>query len=215
MKRVESGRIMVELVPPSRRSSLESQKRFVERIVHVLQGLPWVDLVNVPEIISENHAGSPFYEKLDASVFALRLKSSLNFPVAVNRVTVYQPAGAFEAWLDESKNAAKIDRFIFVGGNCSSNHYPGISVLKANQLAQKRGCVFGNIAIPGRAGELSRLMDKTRTGASFFTTQILFESGPVKQLLLAYQEACQNEGFEPAAFYLCFAPVTEALDLEY
>lgn len=211
---MESGQVMVELVPPSRRASLSAVDQTVQRMARLIGALPRVDFLNVPEIINENHAGVPFYEKIDAVQFASALSSQVRVPAVVNKVTVHMPQAEFDAWLTHALDVG-IRNVVLVGGNKSSVAYRGISVLQANVQAVAAGAVVGNICIPDRAGELERLVNKTRAGCSFFTTQILFESATLNALLAAYDAACREEGLRPACFFLCFAPVSEGLDLDY
>lgn len=212
---MKSGQIMVELVPPSRRASQQNVKQTIERMAALIQQLPRVDYLNVPEIVSENHAGAPFYEKMDAGQFAVTLRDKTGMPAMVNKVTVHLPQTEFDDWLDRTVNKQNIRHVVLVGGNSRATRYGGLPVLNANTRAAARNATVGNICIPDRPGELQRLLSKTKSGCSFFTTQILFKSERIKRLLGAYDAACRQKGIAPASFFLCFAPVSTPLDLEY
>ena len=73
----------------------------------------------------------------------------------------------------------------------------------------------GNITIPERAGEVGRLVEKTRAGARFFTSQVLFEPEPISSVLREYGEACASAGVRPATVLLSFAPVADYEDIEF
>ena len=172
--------LFFEVTPPSARAPLRRGEDHLEKILGLLRELPRVDLVDVPELVDENHEGLPFYRSGDIRPFATKLGAASGCAVAVNKVVAHLPSTpAVEAWTRETLERG-LANVVLVGGSSRFIPYPGPSVLEADRaclpILDAGGGRIGNIAIPQRTGEAHRLLSKTRAGASFFTTQILFES---------------------------------------
>ena len=74
---------------------------------------------------------------------------------------------------------------------------------------------LGNITIAERDHEVDRLVEKTRAGCDFFTTQVLFEAEPMATVLRAYGRRCSSQNLKPATVLLSFAPVSDYQDIEF
>src|SRR2546427_392747 len=139
----------------------------------------------------------------------------------VNKVVVHMDGmDDVTAWLRQAIEVDGLRNFILVGGSSSRVVYPGPDVVSANEglrwLARGReDIVCGNITIPERQREVERLLRKTRSGARFFTSQVLFEPEPISTVLSEYGEACAAEGLLPATVLLSFAPVADYEDVEF
>ena len=59
------------------------------------------------------------------------------------------------------------------------------------------------------------MIDKTKNGCSFFTTQLLFEDKETKHLLLDYDKACKMNGIQPSRIFLSFATLEDDYDIEF
>ncbi len=204
---------MLEVTPPLKRASKENVKNTVESIATIVNELN-IDFVNIPEIVMENHKGEPLYKNIDTRDFAILIKDATKAKVAINKVTVYSPEKEFDKWLDDTLDNYGINHLIFVGGN-KANGYPGISVIDANTNAINRNVKVGNILIPNRQNELEKLISKTEKGASFFTTQILFEENIITALLLQYVKLCKEKSIKPAEIFIGVAPMRDEMDLEF
>jgi len=77
----------------------------------------------------------------------------------------------------------------------------------------------GNISLPARSKkpEAHRMYWKTKAGAQFFTTQVLFDSDGVTKVLQRYHELCVglHKPMQPAAVMLSFTPTVDRLDVEF
>ncbi len=210
-------RLMLEVMPPPKRANAESTIATVAKIKDAASKLGSVEFLNVPEVTEENYAGVPLYKQKDVSEFASILHNSTHIDVVVNKVAAYLPSeNDFVSWLEKSVKVYDIHNFVFVGGNSHSRKYPGPTVVRADEIASRMKKVnVGNICIPSRQHELERLMSKTRGGASFFTTQIIFESASVKHLLDKYYAQCRNNRLEPVPFFISLAPVATSYDLDF
>ncbi|HEY4704612.1 MAG TPA: hypothetical protein VII27_02600 [Thermoplasmata archaeon] len=213
--------ILLEVVPPHRRASDKAVANLVQRIQDAVRTLPHVDALNLPEVLDENHVGRPFYRNLDPRLFAKMLNDGFPVEPVVNKVVVHMgDARAFEAWARESLDRYGLRSFVLAGGTSSRTPYPGPDVEAANRILRsaakgRRDVACGNITIAERPGEVERLLRKTRAGAQFFTSQVLFEPEPIRSVLREYGDACAADGLEPATVLLSFAPVSDYEDVEF
>lgn len=208
---------MFEVMPPQRRASHAVTTATIARIKEVVESLDPVKLINIPEVTEENYEGVPLYKHQDVSEFGSLLYNSIKIDVVANKVTTYlKSEQEFKVWLDKAVDTYRIKHFVFVGGNTHMRKYPGHSVVRANRIAsQIDGIKIGNICIPSRPDEVDRLITKTESGASFFTTQLVFESASMKYLLTEYSAKCKEKGINPAAFYVSMAPAHSQFDIDF
>src|SRR3990172_6193354 len=218
--RLKSVPLVLEVVPPHRRASAKVLEGFADRVRNAVRVIPTLDALNLPEVIDENHVGRPFYRNLDPRRCVDMVNHDLPVETIVNKVVVHlETAAAVESWLRESLGEG-FRNVVLVGGTSSRNRYPGPSVAESNALFRavaegQPAVTCGNITIPERPGEVERLLQKTRAGCDFFTSQVLFEPEPVTSVLRAYGERCAAEGLEPATVLLSFAPVADTDDIEF
>ena len=213
--------LVLETVPPSRRASDKFAASLVERVQEAVRTLGNLDGLNLPQVLDENHEGQPFLRNMDPRDFAQRLGSDLGVDPIVNNVVAHMPsAAAFERWAKESLDSFGVRSFVLVGGTRGRVRYPGPSVLEADRILRSAAkgrddVALGNITIPDRDDEVDRLVEKTRAGCDFFTTQVLFEAEPMATVLRAYGKRCAAQGIAPATVLLSFAPISDRQDLEF
>lgn len=208
-----------EPVPPSARISPDRAEHQTVAVIEALRGLPRVDAINVPELVDENHEGKPYYRCGDTRGYARRLAEETGREAVVNKVVAHLPDGpSLARWCAESVRSG-LRHFIFIGGSSRFIPYPGPPVLEANRLgrpiATHAGGHIGNVAIPQRTHEAHRMLGKTKAGAMFFTTQILFDSEGIVNVLKEYGRLCHHEGLAPAPVLLSLAPVIDEGDVEF
>ncbi len=209
-------RNLFEIVPSSKMSSEESREKTLDVIASALSGIKSVDLINVPEIIEENHLGVPYYRNIDNLAFSQKLSQRTKKDTIINKVVAhFNSSKEFVGWLDNAVSAVKIKNFIFVGGNKSSNRYNGPSVTEANRIAVDFSINVGNIALPSRKGEADRMFQKTLSGASFFTTQVLFSSKTLETVLESYHYKCAENRLKPSKIFLSFCCVSRPSEMEF
>jgi 5,10-methylenetetrahydrofolate reductase len=215
-----SGRpLLFEPVPPSARASPGRADTLLRELSGILRSVERLDAVDVPELIDENHDGRPYYRSGDTRGFAVRLGELVGRDVVVNKVVAHLPShDAVAAWGRETAERG-VRHVVLVGGSSRYIPYPGPSVLEANRIVRpevgRSGGLVGNIAIPQRTGEAHRMLAKTRSGASFFTTQIVFDSESVLRMLLEYEPLCRQAGLAPATVILSVAPIADEGDAEF
>jgi 5,10-methylenetetrahydrofolate reductase len=59
------------------------------------------------------------------------------------------------------------------------------------------------------------MIAKTKAGATFFTTQLLFEPTAIERVLDEYSHGCAEKKIRPAALFLSLAPVCSQYDIEF
>jgi 5,10-methylenetetrahydrofolate reductase len=220
-ERLASTPVVLEIVPPGRRASEKTVHAFVDRLRDAVLSLRNLDAINVPEVLDENHAGQPFYRDMDPREFAALLGGGLPVDPIANKVVAHVPSPTvLRRWIRESLERYRLRNFVLVGGNSSWVRYPGPSVIEANRILRTttRGrddVALGNITIPERDHEVDRLVEKTRAGCDFFSTQVLFEAEPMATVLRAYGRRCAAQRLKPATVLLSFAPVSDYADLEF
>ncbi len=204
--------------PPARAPALRVGER-VEALLRLLEEVPRLDALDVPELVDENHEGKPRYRSGDIQPFARMVKERTGREVIVNKVVAYlRSSAALEEWA-RAIAAQGIHHAILVGGASRYIPYPGPSVAEANRVCRPilaaAGGHVGNIAIPQRTGEPHRMLAKTRVGASFFTTQIVFDAAQTVDMVRQYDLLCRQAAIPPATVLLSFAPLADEQDIEF
>jgi 5,10-methylenetetrahydrofolate reductase len=204
--------------PPSRTPSQRAAQR-IEEVVGLIERIPRIDAVDVPELVDENHEGRPRYRTDDPRSYARMIADRSGREVVVNKVVAHlESFEALAAWARETVRIG-VRNTVLVGGTSRFIPYPGPPVAEANRivhpiLAGSNG-FLGNIAIPQRRGEAHRMVSKTRSGATFFTTQLLFAPEAVGEMLASYDRLCGEASVTPATILLSFAPVADERDIEF
>jgi len=218
---LSSTPLVLEIVPPSRRASEKAVSSLVERVRQTVASLGTLDGLNLPQVLDENHQGQPFLRNMDPRDFVQQLGLDLGVDPIVNNVVAHNPsATVFRRWTRDSLEKYGLRNFVLVGGTRSAVRYPGPSVLEANRILRsvakdREDVALGNITIPDRENEVERLVEKTRSGCDFFTTQVIFTAEPMATVLRAYGKRCAAQGLAPATVLLSFAPVSDYQDLEF
>jgi 5,10-methylenetetrahydrofolate reductase len=215
----ETRPLLFEVSPPSQRSPPKRAAEHLAEVVDLIRSLPRVDALDVPELIDENHEGRPYYRSGDTRPFAASLQERAGREAIVNKVVAHlSSTEVLQQWARDTVSLS-LRNAVLVGGTSRFIPYPGPPVIEADRTC---GPVFeaadgriGNIAIPQRAGEAHRLLSKTRAGARFFTTQILFDSGPVLAMIREYDLLCRKASMPAAAVVLCCAPLIDEGDAQF
>jgi 5,10-methylenetetrahydrofolate reductase len=190
-----------------------------EELLRLVRGVPRLDALDVPELVDENHDGRPYYRTGDTRPFARTVAEQTGLEVVVNKVVAHlESSAALEEWVRDSRERG-IRNVVVVGGTSRYIPYPGPPVLEADRICDRQlrpvGGLLGNIAIPQRTGEANRMLAKTRAGAAFFTTQILFDTESILRVLREYDRLCREAAVAPAAVLLSFAPIADDADAEF
>jgi len=222
--------ICYEVIPPAQDAKPSTLSAYVECTAELVAStsLP-IDALNLPEIRAERRESQrthPHEPKTDQRLFAQQFKRALHnaVDVVINRCTVYETWSVQQAWLDETKDRFEIENVILVGGETSALRYPGPAVTDmARSIHYVYGSSFfcGGITIPTRRSadpnkdEAHRLVEKSRHGMNFFTSQVLYEAESVQRLLFDYDRLCSSLELEPKRIFLSFAPLSSSKDLTF
>lgn len=211
--------LFFEPVPPSARAKAARATAETEAIVELVQAIPRIDAIDIPELVDENHEGRPLYRTSDPREYGRALAGRTGREVVVNKVVAHlESPEAIERWAAETIRMG-IRHVVLVGGTSRYIPYPGPSVTEANRicrpLLEHAGGSVGNITIPQRDGEPHRMLSKTRAGAAFFTTQIVFDADAAFEMIRAYELLCRQASLAPAPVLLSFAPLVDEQDAEF
>ena len=216
---LRSAPLFFEPVPPPARTPTHRVEERIAAVARLVEEVPRVDALDIPELVDGNHEGQPHYRTGDPRTYALALAHRTGREVVVNKVVAHLPdIPAVERWARETVERG-VRQVVLVGGSSRYIPYPGPPVAEADRLCRAAfdvvGGSIGNVAIPQRAGEAHRMLAKTRAGATFFTTQLLFDSEAIREALLRYDLLCRQASFPPAAVLLSVATVADEEDAEF
>ena len=216
---LRSSPLFFEPVPPPARTPLARVEERIAAVTHLVEAVPRLDAIDVPELVDENHEGLPHYRTGDPRSYALTLAERTSREVVVNKVVAHLPdIPSVERWARETVDRG-LRHVVLVGGSSRYIPYPGPPVAEADRLCRPvfadAGGSIGNIAIPQRSGEAHRMLAKTRAGAAFFTTQLLFDAVAVRDVLLRYDLLCRQASLPPAAVLLSVATIVDDEDAEF
>ncbi|HXW66778.1 MAG TPA: hypothetical protein VEL82_02715 [Thermoplasmata archaeon] len=211
--------LFFEPAPPPARGSPARAAATVEAIVGLVTSIPRIDAVDVPELVDENHEGRPLYRSADPRAFARTIGERTHREVLVNKVVAHLASVLdVERWAEETVGLG-VHHVVLVGGTSRYIPYPGPSVTEADRICrpivERHGGLVGNIAIPQREGEPHRMLSKTRAGATFFTTQIVFDADATGRLLQQYDLLCRQASLPAAPVLVSTAPLVDEQDAEF
>lgn len=200
--------VLYELIPPQVAAAKELEEKLA--LVRSLRGL--ADAINIPEIREETRQGarsSKMPERIEPRVFAKAIRSG-GMETIINRVTVHDAEADQFRWLKETASDYGIKNMILVGGESHTHPYPGPSVPRTAELAMHEGLdlFFGGITIPSRSQEAERIRKKYEQGLRYFTTQVLFDSNDIVNLV-------QSLNGLDVRIFLSFAPISGPKDVEF
>lgn len=218
-KELRSRPLFFEPVPPPARSTGPRIEAMASALADILRRTPRVCALDVPELVDENHDGRPYYRSIDPRAFARDVAGRCGVHAIVNKVVAHlEHADAVRAWAEETVRRGIVGT-VLVGGSSRYIPYPGPPVAEANRICAPvlaaAGGVIGNIAIPSRVGEPHRMLAKTRAGATFFTTQIVFDEAATLRTIREYGQLCLQAGIPPATVLVSFAPIADEIDAEF
>lgn len=209
--------VLFEALPPQVDSTEEQWQDHLD----LLDPLKHAGLsgVNVPEIVN----GA--YTTVEPRSFAAALQRRLGVRAILNRITVHHTLPALQSWATETRVGHGIHDLVLVGGEKSTDTYPGIGVVAAlrglSPAVRKGNGHLGVITIPTRRrkglDEPQRLLEKQAAGADFAVSQILCEPEAALRLQadLAALAADAPPGKRPPTLFWSLAPVARTRDIEF
>ena len=207
---------LFETIPPLKKTSPDVVDKRAREVYERLRSLPRKHPINVPDIVEEQHGGRPQHRRIDPNVYALLIANQLEVEAIVNKGVVYfKSAQETRDWIRATLKSG-IRNIVMVGGTARHIVYPGPPVNDAIRLAlpeiEEREGVVGSILLQVRKDEAQRMFYKTLAGARFFTSQMLFDSSTIIQVLSHYYKICNEFDTRPATIFLSFAPTINKED---
>lgn len=207
---------MYGTVPPREDSSQEKVYEIAEKLAARLAKLE-IDAINVYDIQDEgdrNHSPRPFplLTTIDPRQYSKLLKKLTGKETINYKCVVHHPKERFGDWLTETEERFGIRYLSLVGGSSLHGNYPGPTLSEASRAAasHKYRFIFGGVTIPERhaakGNEHDYLIEKSREGMRFFTSQVVYQSDPTIRLLRDYYQECRRQSLSPAPIVLTFAP---------
>ena len=180
-----------------------------------------IDAINIPEVRDEIGRGErPVKNQLRAEPreFGKLLQDIVGIESIVNRVVVHQTLEKEMVWFEETYNKYEIENLITVGGESRNITYPGPSVNEALEAIKQNltlDVLCGGISIPSREKESRKLIEKSKNGSEFFTTQVLYDSSKIIKMISHYQKRCDEQNTFPRRLLLSFAPVSSKKNIKF
>lgn len=228
--------LLFEIIPPASNTPQETVSCSTAELHSIIKHLP-IDGINIPEIHDEKREGGrkiSFVPKMEPRVYGMAVENALHGRVetVINRCSVRFTRKEQESWLQSTWSDFRIRNIVIVGGELPPESYEGPSVTEMSSAictgfnkglnpkdylacSQPAGFFCGGITIPGREKEAERLAAKGSSGIEFFTSQVIYEAGSVKRLLMDYSEHAKENRLETKRIFLSFAPVSCRKDVNF
>ncbi len=217
-----SGRIMLEIAPPRLGAGKDALESRVDRVKHALRGVNGINYLLVPEIINDEGNGMPKGMNVDTRIFGAELSETTGIESIVNNgLVAYRSREGLAAWILETVNTYQMRKAVLVGRSTDSKYCIGPQIIEANrhalEIADSGGFELnvGNILIPEREGESARAFSKTKSGCSFFTSQIIFKPDRAKGIVCGYANNCRRGNVGSGVVFLSFAPAKTQDDIDF
>jgi len=190
--------VCLEAVPPLASEGEEGIEKILTKIgeIHAGVGLNGVNIPEIREESSKSDKGerlNDFEPRIEPRMLAWRVKERFGLECMINRVVVHLDAASQAEWFRETWEEYGVRQFVLVGGEDPNVEYPGPNVPEGNRLIRETlddpALKVGNICIPSREDEASRMLAKLEAGADFFTTQIVYHAEEFTGLLDELAEA--------------------------
>ncbi len=211
--------------PPRQGVSPEKVSEIAEKLAARLSPLK-LDAINVYDIQDEaDRTGGarpfPFLSTIDARSYSHILNRLTGTEVITYKCVAHHPRDKFSGWLDRTWQDFGLRYLALVGGASSKMAYAGPTIAQASQAiaAHERDFVFGGVTIAERhlskGNEHLKLIEKSRLGMSFFTSQVVYEPEATIQLLRDYDRQCRVLDVSPARIILTFCPCGHPKTLQF
>ena len=218
IKRPRRPVVVYEILPPREKDgTLNSYAANISSLLSQTH----IDAINIPEVRDEIGRGErPVKNQLRAEPreFGKLLQDIVGIESIVNRVVVHQTLEKEMAWFEETYNKYEIENLITVGGESRNITYPGPSVNEALEAIKQNltlDVLCGGISIPSREKESRKLIEKSKNGSEFFTTQVLYDSSKIIKMISHYQKRCDEQNTFPRRILLSFAPVSSKKNIKF
>ena len=210
------GLYLYGTTPPRQGTSTAKLYAIAEKLTARLSNLN-LDAINVYDIQDESNRTQiarpfPFLPIIDSREYTQILNKLTDTEIINYKCVVHHPKEDFPAWLDQSWQQFGLRYLTLVGGSTSKMAYPGPTLAQASEAVadHKYDFMFGGVTLAERhlskGNEHLRLIEKSRRGMQFFTSQVVYQPEATIQLLQDYDQQCQELNLSPVRIILTFAP---------
>ncbi|MBE9045964.1 hypothetical protein IQ255_16395 [Pleurocapsales cyanobacterium LEGE 10410] len=210
------GIYLYSTTPPRQGSSTEKLQAIANKLAKRLSALD-IDAINVYDIQNEPGRTNlsrpfPFSPVIDPREYAQILHDLTGQETIIYKCVVHQPKADFPSWLDRTWQEYNLRYLAFVGGSTSGMTYPGPTLSQAVQMTteHQHDFVLGGVTIAERhlskGNEHLKLIEKSRQGMQFFTSQVVYQPEATIKLLRDYAQKCRELNLSPVRIILTFAP---------
>ncbi|MCX6183404.1 MAG: hypothetical protein NT150_15945 [Bacteroidetes bacterium] len=222
IKNRESGVLVYGITPPKLNTPLEKVAESAKKNIERIQALP-VDALIVYDVQDEATRTAearpfPFQPAMDPMEYCNSYLSELSL-----EKIIYRPAGKYteEEISDWFKNMDGNQFYPVLVGIPSPDYVPKISLPQAYEIwsEYQSSSVLGAICIPERHivlnDEDQRMMDKIKSGVSYFVTQCVLNEDYSIKMLQSLKETCDNNGLQLPTVIFTLSPCGSLKTLQF
>jgi 5,10-methylenetetrahydrofolate reductase len=202
--------------PPSATATEERIHRAASRLTERIQNLD-LDGFIVYDVQEEGSRTAeprpfPYLPTIDSRIYAHLLETMTGKSAIAYKCVAQTPPMDWNTWLQETVEVYGLRYLSLVGRASSGESTLGISLPKATEVAVQhpQGFTIGGVVIPERhspaRSESERLIQKTKSGCRFFTSQAVYDPAATIALCRDYAHDCENQGLRPQRILLTFTP---------
>jgi len=212
-------KISLEVIAPPRAWEIHDVQQRATTIAGMLGTLD-ISCLNLPEVVEETRPGKrpiPFSPKSDHVRFGELIRAKRpDVSLIPHKRSVRLTKNQFAHWVQKIHDS-RIRQIVVVGEASHTINYPGLSVPEAAAFIKRSfpGMTAGGITIFDRKDEVERIITKTKSGITFFLSQIIFETSPMKRVLSQVQKRCEEERLQFPDVVVSLAPAARMRDLEF
>ena len=220
----QRGLYLYSTIPPRLGTSKKQLWAIAQKLATRLANLN-LDAINVYDIQHEKGRNQksrpfPFSPVIDPREYAQILHNLIGKEIITYKCVVNLPQAEFPAWLDRTWQQYNLRYLAFVGGSSSQIAYPGsLNEVVQMTVNNQRDFVCGGVTIAERhlskGNEHLKLIEKSRWGMQFFTSQVVYQPEATIGLLQDYLQQCQQLNLSPVRIFMTFAPCGHLKTLDF
>jgi len=219
VKQGDRRRICFEVVAPPKSWKANAVQHWTTAVARILTA-HGISYLNLPEVVNETRPGKrtvPYFPKMDHVRFGeLVREQQPGLTLIPHKRCGLIAKDSFARWVQEVHDKY-IRHIVVVGGESHKITYKGFSVTEAAAFIKQSvpDIQVGGITIFTRKDEAERIVTKVKSGITFFLSQLIFETAPMKQVLTNLKRQCEDEELEFPDVYVSLAPAARARDIEF
>jgi 5,10-methylenetetrahydrofolate reductase len=212
--------MIFEIIPPP--TSWDSSKvmSWVHDVCSIMKR-EQLFYLNIPEVVDEESREGKrtvsFVKKMENIRFAsIMRRECAGLQPIPNKIIVRLTQEEFHSWIASAYNKG-IRNVVLIGGKSEKIVYPGLSVTEGAAYIKQQfpDVEVGGITIFTRPHEAERIIKKMESGITFFCSQIIFETGNLKQVLCELKSHCEVKNVSLPKIYVSLSPASELKDIAF